>query len=145
VSEQEVVEGLVSKWVSLALEYASGAPDVRALYIYAASENPGASYVNVVFDQSGALVYPTDLAGVDNSIARASQVQDIFLDDLFAAEPDFEALGVPAPTEYRVYYEPSTRKLDTQLSRETIYGDSDKTPSFDGFEMWLGARAPKLY
>lgn len=60
MSEQGVLTDLVSKWVSLALEYAGEAPNVLALYIYGASEVPGATYVNVLFDQAGEIVYPTD-------------------------------------------------------------------------------------
>ena len=144
MSEQEILRDLISKWVSLSVEYAGDAPDVRAFYIYGASEVPGVTYVNVLFDQAGQIVYPTDLVGTDSSTDRAGQIQSLFRSDLYDAADKFTSIDVPPPTEYRVYYEPSSRKLDVQLSREVIYGDSDKTPSVDGFTMWLGDRAPKL-
>lgn len=143
VNEQGVLTDLVSKWVSLALEYAGEAPNVLALYIYGASEVPGATYVNVLFDQAGEIVYPTDLVGTDNSTDRAGRIQALFRSDLYEAAEKFSSISVPPPTEYRVYYEPATRKLDVQLSREIIYGGSDYTPDFDGFRLWLGDRAPR--
>ncbi|MEZ3162119.1 hypothetical protein AB1K54_16515 [Microbacterium sp. BWT-B31] len=145
MTEQGVLQSLISKWVSLASEYASGAPDVRAYYIYGASEKPGVTYINVLFEQAGSLVYPSDLVGANASIERASLIQRLFRDDLFEARAQFEALGVQTPTEYRVYYEPATRKLDVQVSRELIYRYSDREPGTDGFHRWLGDRAPKLF
>ena len=144
VSEQGVLTDLVSKWVSLALEYAGEAPDVLALHFYGASEVPGVTHVNVLFDQAGEVVYPTDLVGTDNSTDRAGRTQALFRSDLYEAAEKFSSISVPPPTEYRVYYEPATRKLDVQLSREIIYGGSDYTPGFDGFTLWLGDRAPRV-
>ena len=44
-----------------------------------------------------------------------------------------------------MYYEPKSRKLDVQLSRELIYeNDPVKIPEH-GIEYWLGDRAPKLF
>ena len=44
-----------------------------------------------------------------------------------------------------MYYEPKSRKLDVQLSRELIYeNDPVKIPE-RGIAYWLGDRAPKLF
>lgn len=142
--EAEILRNLFSNWISLALEYASGAPDVRAVYVYASSEG-ASSFTNVYFDQAGTVVSPGKLAGVDAALSRVGQVQDLLTADLFAAEDALKAADVPPPTEYRVYYEVATRKLDSQLSRELIYSnDADRIPE-RGIEYWLGDRAPKLF
>ncbi|MBZ4488098.1 hypothetical protein LQ938_11510 [Microbacterium sp. cx-55] len=143
-TEAEVLQDLLSKWISIALEYAGSAPDVRAVYIYASSER-GSSFVNAYFDQAGVVVFPEDLKGTDTSKNRIRQVQRFLTEDLFEAEDRFKAANIPRPTEYRVYYESATKKLDSQLSRDEQYGDdTDRTP-IRGIEYWLGGRAPKLY
>lgn len=142
-AEQEILQELVSKWVSLGLEYANGAPDVSAMYIYASSEH-GATFGNIYFEQRGRVIYPDDLEGVPKNMNRLAAMHDFLFQDLFSAEEKFAAEGIPAPTEYRIYYEPQTRKLDVQLSRELIYaGDPERSP-IRGIEYWLGDRAPKL-
>lgn len=142
-TQEEILSELISKWISLGVEYAKGAPDIRAVFVYASAEG-GSYFANVYFDQGGKIVFPGDLSDANVSVERQRQVQRILRDDLFAAEDEFRDAGIPAPTEYRVYYEPGTGKLDTSLSREPIYsGDPDKLPE-RGIEYWLGDRAPKL-
>ncbi|MDW4572601.1 hypothetical protein R8Z57_07385 [Microbacterium sp. M3] len=144
MSEQAILQELVSAWVSLGLEYANDAPDVSALFVYASSE-PSHMYAEFYFEQRGMVVYPSDLAGISISVDRIRRVHDLQIQDLEAAEQKFASAGIPAPTEYKIYYEPSTRKLDVQLSRDLIYTkDEAKTP-VRGIEYWLGDRAPKLY
>ncbi|MFF8186708.1 hypothetical protein ACF044_05550 [Microbacterium sp. NPDC016588] len=143
--EQEILRDLISKWVSLGLEYISGTEGVRAVYVYAASEVPGVTYVGIAFDKDGEIQYPEPLrGGGPEAINLSARMIDILFEDLEEAQRRFEEVGVPQPTEYRVYYEIATRKLDVQLSREIIYGGSEYTPGFDGFKLWLGDRAPKL-
>jgi hypothetical protein len=144
VTEQQILQNLVSGWVSVALEYAEGAPDLRAIYVYVSSER-GMSFANAYFDQAGDVVMPTKLAAAGASTARASQLQDLLQDDLFAAEGAFEAAGVPAPTEYRVYYQPDTRHLEVDVSREVKYADDPTKTPLDGIGDWLGERAPRLF
>ena len=143
-SQAEILNDLFSKWVSLALEYSKGAPDLRAIYVYASSER-GWMTANVYFDQSGSVEHGNDLSGVDNSVFRFGHVQRIILEDLEAAEVAFKGISIPAPTEYRVYFEPATGKLDTQLSRELIYANSKEANPARGIEYWLGDRAPNVF
>jgi hypothetical protein len=128
----------------MGLEYAGSAPDLRALYVYASSER-GSSFANVYFDQAGSVVFPEDLNGTDTSQNRIRQVQRFLSEDLFEAEGKFTAANIPRPTEYRVYYEPSTEKLDTELSRDEKYSGGSHRSPIHGIEYWLGNRAPKLY
>jgi len=143
--EQAIPHDLASKWVSLGLEYISGTEGVNAIYVYAASEVPGVTYVGIAFDKDGEIQYPEPVrGGGPEAIDLSGRMLDILFEDLYEAQRRFDEVGVPQPTEYRVYYEIATRKLDVQLSREIIYGGSDYTPDFDGFTLWLGDRAPKL-
>ncbi|MBQ9915714.1 MAG: hypothetical protein IJO71_00750 [Microbacterium sp.] len=143
--EQEILRDLISKWVSLGLEYISGTEGVRAIYVYAASEVPGVTYVGIAFDKDGEIQYPTRArGGGEEAIRLSGRMIDILFEDLDEAQRRFDEAGVPQPTEYRVYYEIATRELDVQLSREIIYRGSEYTPDFDGFRLWLGDRAPKL-
>lgn len=144
-AEQEILRDLISKWVSLGLEYISGTQGARAIYVYAASEVPGVTYVGIAFDKDGEIQYPTRArGGGQEAIELSGKMIDLLFADLYEAQRRFDEVGVPQPTEYRVFYEIATRKLDVQLSREIIYGGSDYTPGFDGFRLWLGDRAPKL-
>ena len=144
-TEQSVLQDLISKWISLGLEYLGDSSRVSKIYIYAASERPGVTYVGIAFDEDGSVRFPEQLPTYDprwdNKVGR---MLDLLSDDLFEARANFDEIGAPPPTEYRVYYEIATRKLDVQLSREIIYGGSNYTPDFDGFTLWLGDRAPKL-
>ena len=143
--EQAILHDLVSKWVSLGLEYISSTEGIDAIYVYAASEVPGVTYVGIAFDKDGEIQYPEPLrGGGPEAINLSASMIDILFEGLEEAQRGFEEVGIPQPTEYRVFYEIATRKLDVQLSREIIYGGSDYTPDFDGFRLWLGDRAPKL-
>jgi len=143
-NEQAVVEDLVSRWVSLASEFAGDAPEVSAFYIYVSSER-GSIYPEVLFEQRGSIVYPKDLEGTDTSIDRIRAVHRFQSEDLQAAEKQFDAAGVPRLTEYRIYFEPATRKLDAKLSRDLIYANSAEKIPEHGVHEWLGDRAPKLF
>ncbi|MEZ3161787.1 hypothetical protein AB1K54_14800 [Microbacterium sp. BWT-B31] len=144
MSEQAILHDLVSSWVSLGLEFAAGAPGVSALYIYVSSER-GSIFANVYYEQDGIVTFPDDLVGAKTSSERVGQLHDFQFEDLLRAERQFAEENVPAPTEYKIYYEPATRKLDVQLSRDLIYAnDLDKIPE-RGIEYWLGDRAPKLF
>ena len=144
MSEQEILQELVSAWVSLGLEYSAGAPDVTAMYVYVSSER-GSVFPNIYFEQRGVVVTPGKLAGVATSFDRVGQMHRLQYEDLKRAQAKFAEAGIPAPTEYKIYYEPQTKKLDVQLSRELIYAnDPDRIPEH-GIEYWLGDRAPKLY
>ncbi|MEZ3160278.1 hypothetical protein AB1K54_06960 [Microbacterium sp. BWT-B31] len=143
MSEQEIIHDLVSSWVSLGLEYVAAAPNVSALYIYVSSEL-GSVYPEIFFEQNGRVLYPSDVEGTDTTIARIRSVHRFQFEDLQAAERQFDAAGVSRPTEYRVYYEPSTRKLDVQVSRDLIYANDDSKVPERGIEYWLGDRAPML-
>jgi hypothetical protein len=143
-AEPDILNDLFSKWISLALEYAAGAADVRGVYVYASSER-NSIFVNAYFDQAGTVVYPGKLAGIATSTVRIQQMQDLLRGDLFDAEAAFGEAGVPRPTEYRVFYDTATRSLDVQLSRDELYGpDTDRSP-MRGIEYWLGERAPVLF
>jgi len=144
VLESDILRNLLSKWISLGLEYAGSAPDLRTVYVYASSER-GSTFVNVYFDQAGSVVFPEHVTGTDTSKNRIREVQRLLSEDLLEAEDTFTSAGIPLPTEYRVAYETSTAKLDSELSREEKYGrNSDRSP-IHGIEYWLGSRAPKLY
>ncbi|MFF8186707.1 hypothetical protein ACF044_05545 [Microbacterium sp. NPDC016588] len=144
-TEQSVLQDLISKWISLGIEYLSDSSGVSKIYIYAASERPGVTYVGIAFDEGGSVKFPEQLSTYDPRWGnKVEQMLDLLSDDLFEARAHFDEIGAPPPTEYRVYYEIATRKLDVQLSREIIYGGSEYTPGFDGFKLWLGDRAPKL-
>ncbi|MDI9891453.1 hypothetical protein [Microbacterium sp. IEGM 1404] len=143
--EQEILRDLISKWISLGLEYISGTEGVRAIYIYAANEVPGSTYVGIAFDKDGEIQYPARARGGGSQATNLSaHLIKLLFEDLAEARHSFEETGVPPPTEYRVYFEIGTRKLDVQLSREIIYRGTGKAPSVDGFTLWLGDRAPKL-
>ncbi|MDQ1123114.1 hypothetical protein [Microbacterium trichothecenolyticum] len=144
-AEQAILHDLISKWISLGVEYISGTEGVEAIYIYAANEVPGATYVGIAFEKDGEIDYPARARGGGAQATNLSgQMIELLLEDLGEARRKFENIGVPSPTEYRVFYEIATRRLEVRLSRETIYRGSNKAPSVDGFTMWLGDRAPKL-
>ncbi|WP_029146114.1 hypothetical protein [Microbacterium luticocti] len=146
MSEEAIIYDFVSKWVSLAKEYLADAPDVRALYLYGSHERLGRSeqiYSAPLYDQGGIIRLPGDVTGTDSSIAIQRQVLTLMNDDLAEATSAFDAAGIPAPTEYRVYYELPTGKLDVQLSRETRFLGNDDLIQADGVELWLGDRAPR--
>lgn len=143
-SEAEILQNLFSSWIRLALEYADGASDVRAIYFYASSEQ-GSTFANIYFNQNDTIIHPGRLSGGDVSLSKLSQVQDLLVNDLFDAEDALQAISVKPPTEYKVYFEPATRKLDVQLSRDLIYSNDPNRIPEHGIEYWLGDRAPKLY
>jgi hypothetical protein len=142
-AEQEILNDLISKWVPLALEYAKGAPDVSAVYIYASSEDGNRS-ANAFFEQGGQTHYPSKLQGVETGPQRILQMQKLLVSDLRDAQAEFTDAGVPLPTEYRVHYEPASGKLDVQLSHEIKYANDPIKTSSHGPEDWLD-RLPKLY
>jgi hypothetical protein len=144
MDEQAILKDLVAGWVSLGVQFASDAPDVSALYIYVSSEQ-GAVFPEIFFEQGGQVLYPSDVQGADTSVDRIRRMHGLQFEDLRKAEARLDEVGVPRPTEYRVYYEPATRKLDVQLSREPVYAnDPSKSPEF-GLSYWIGDRAPRLY
>ena len=146
MSEPEVLNRLFGAWISLALEYGRGASDIRGVFIYASSERSGTSgqmFANAYFDQAGDVVAAIDVHSPGSSPDRAVRVQQLLLDDLQAAEAAFHEEGIPAPTEYRVFFEPATRRTEVELSREIKYrGSADLSPRH-GIRYWLGDRAPK--
>ena len=81
---------------------------------------------------------------VDTGTQRILQMQKLFVSDLFEAEAEFTEAGVPLPTEYRVYYQHASGKLDVQLSHEIKYANDPIKTSSHGPEDWLD-RLPKLY
>lgn len=142
--EAAILNDLISSWVSLGVEFATGAPDVTTIYVYVSSER-GSIYPEIVFEQAGQIRYPSDLAGVDAGVERVRSIHRLQFEDLRAAEARFEAAGVPAPTEYRVTYETATRTVDVQLSRELIYADDPVKVPEQGIRDWLGPRVPDLF
>jgi len=143
-NESAVLQTLFESWISLALEYAHGAPHLGGIYLYASSER-GMRFANVYYDQGGTIKHPGDVQGIDGTRARIRHVQNLLVDELLSAEKELATINIPKPTEYRVHFDPPTRKLDVQLSREDIYGaNSDRSP-IHGIEYWLGDRAPTLY
>ncbi len=142
-AEQQVVDALASAWVSLGLEYATGAPDVTAIYAYGASED-GSTFVETLFEQNGTITHPSRLRGVDASDARVDRLHELMFEDLRAARARFAELGVPAPTEYRIRYDCAAGRLQVDISRESRFGpDSDRLME-EGIADWLGGRAPRL-
>jgi hypothetical protein len=55
-SEQDVINDLISRWISLGLEYAEGAQGVSTIYLYGGSE-PNHQYANIFFEQEGQVLY----------------------------------------------------------------------------------------
>lgn len=121
-SEQEILNGLISNWVSLGSEYAKGAPDVSAVYVYASSEE-GHRYANAFFEQGDKPCYPDDLQGESVDPNKILPMQKLLVGDLRDAQAEFLEAGVPLPTEYRVHYEIAGGKLDVQLPHETKYAN----------------------
>jgi len=144
MSEQDVLNDVVSDWVSLGLQFVGDAPGVTGIYVYVSSE-PGSVYPAMFVEQHGKVLYPSHVVGTDTSHARVLRMLDLVIGDLYRAQARFDELGVPRPTEYRVHYELPSGRLDVQLSRELIYdGHPTKGPE-DGIIYWLGDRAPRLY
>ena len=144
MDEQTILNDLISNWVSPGLQYVGDAPGVTAVYVYVSSE-PGSVYPSIFFEQHGKVLYPSHVEGTDTSHDRVFRMLDLELQDLYEAQQRFDEIGVPRPTEYRVYYEIPTGKLDVQLSREIIYDDHPTKAQEDGIIYWLGDRAPRLY
>jgi len=143
-TEQNILKDLISGWVSLALEYSKGAPDVTGIYVYAASEQ-GEKYANIFFEQDGLLDYPSKLKGVNANVELIRRVHQLQIEDLRVAESQFSAAGVPAPTEYRIFYDPSSGRMETSLSREVKFSNHPTKIMENGPEDWLGDRLPKLF
>lgn len=145
MSEEQILTDVVSKWVSLAREYAGAADGVSAYYLYALHERidgTGILFVNITYEQDGILVHRHNLRGTDTSMARQKRVIELMTEDLREATASFDREGIPAPTEYRVRYETPAGKVDVQLSRDIkIHGVDGMTPQ-DGLRTWLGDRTP---
>lgn len=142
--EAKILNNLSSGWISLALEHADDAPDIRGIYLYASSEM-GSTFVNMYFDQGGKVIFPDEFSGAGADKSKRGHAVDLFFDDLFAARDAFRGISVPFPTEYRVLFETATRKLDVTLSREIVYHYADGKMPEHGIEYWLGERVPKLF
>jgi len=141
MTEQEIVNDLVSDWLSLGLSYLGDAPGVTGIYVYVSSE-PGSVYPAIFMEQHGTVRYPVHVEGADRTDARIVRMLELMLDDLYRAQARFDELGVTRPTEYRIHYELPSGRLDVQLSRELIYdGHPTKGPE-NGIIYWLGDRAP---
>ncbi|WP_402841743.1 hypothetical protein [Microbacterium sp. GXS0129] len=146
MSEQLILNDLVSKWVSLTREYVGAAPDVSAYYLYGLHERIGTGgrlFSVPLFEQKGAIVWAGRLVGAENSIERQQSVLRLMNEDFSGATAAFDSEGIPAPTEYRIYYEPGSGKLDAQLSREVRYYGTTETTPLDGVKAWLGTRMPE--
>ena len=144
MDEQQILNDLVSSWVSLGMQFAGDAPNVTAFYIYVSSEQ-GAVFPEIYVEQDGTVLHPSDVQGTDTAHERVGRMHRLQFDDLRVAEQRFDEIGVPRPTEYRIYFEPATRKLDVQLSRELIYANhATKMPEF-GIVDWIGDRAPRPF
>jgi hypothetical protein len=143
-SEQLIVNELVSKWLSLGREFAAGAGDLRGIYVYAVSEE-GESYGEIFFDQAGFIDYPGRLKGVEIDVDRVGRLHHLLFEDLFAAEEEFRRLGVPIPTEYRIFCEMPSGRLDVQLSRELKYANHPTKIMENGPRDWLGERVPDVF
>ena len=144
MDEQSILDDLIKGWVSLGVTFASDAPGVTALYVYVSSEQ-GSVYPEIFFEQDGHVLYASDVQGTDIDRERIHRMHGLQFEGLQAAEKRFDEIGVPRPTEYRIYYERATRKLDVQLSRELIYANEpSKVPEF-GLVYWIGDRAPRLF
>lgn len=139
----DILAGLFAAWTALAEEFVAGAPDVRALYIYASSER-GMTVANLYVDQRGSVRHPGRVDGIPGDTARVSRLQDLLTEDLFDAEDALAAAGIPRPTEYRLLFDPVTRALDVQLSHDEQYAGNDRRSPIRGVEYWLGDRAPTL-
>ncbi|WP_270352196.1 hypothetical protein [Microbacterium testaceum] len=144
MTEQQILDDLVSSWVSLALEYAQGAPDLTTIYIYVSSER-GSVYPEMFFEQGGEIRYPSDVVGVDTGVERVRSVHRFQFEDLRAAEAKFSEIGVPQPTEYRITFDVATRRTDMSLSRELIYANDPVKVPERGLQYWLGDRAPQPF
>ncbi|WP_270352197.1 hypothetical protein [Microbacterium testaceum] len=142
-AESDILAGLFTAWTALAEEFVAGAPDVRALYIYASSER-GMTVANLYVDQRGSVRHPGRVDGIPGDTARVSRLQDLLTEDLFDAEDALSAAGIPRPTEYRILFDPVTRALDVQLSHDEQYAADDGRSPIRGVEYWLGDRAPTL-
>lgn len=144
MTEDEIIQQVVSKWVGLGLEFARGASGVTTMYIYVSSED-GSRTGNVYFEQDGKVDFPERLAGAEQGPGRLRALQAALLTDLREAETEFAAAGVPAPTEYRIRYDMFTEGVEAEFSREEKFGpDSELLPEEDGIVIWLGDRAPRL-
>ncbi|MBF4624022.1 hypothetical protein [Clavibacter sp. VKM Ac-2872] len=142
-SEQDILQGLINGWIPLGLEYAQGAQGVTTLYLYADSE-PNHQHANIFFEQSGRVVYPSRLDGVDSHSQRILNMQKCMIEDLIEAERLFREIGIPCPTEYRITYEPEAGRLDVQLSRDIKYADHPVKTLQSGPEDWLDGRLEKV-
>lgn len=144
MEEQAILDDLVSDWVSLGVTFVGDAPGVTALYVYVSSEL-GVVHPELFVEQDGRVLYPSDVTGTDTSIERITRLHDLQIADLRAAERRFDELAIPRPTEYRVYYEPGTGKLDVALARELVYAHDENRDPIEGIVDWIGDRAPRLY
>jgi hypothetical protein len=143
-SEQDVINDLISRWISLGLEYAEGAQGVSTLYLYGGSE-PNHQYANIFFEQEGQVLYPSKLRGVDTHAHRILGMQKYMIEDLMDAEKEFRNLGIPCPTEYRITYDIEDAKLDVQLSREIKYANHPVKTLQNAPEDWLDGRLDKVF
>jgi len=144
MDQEQVLAELIESWVSLALEYSDGAPNLTRIFVYAASERDSA-YANVFFEQDGSVVYANELEGVDASRERAVAVQRFLLKDLKAAKVQMHELGARILTQYRVTYATVTRQLDMQLSYEPMYPKHPTKIMEEGAEDWLDGRLRKIF
>jgi len=144
MDQEQVLAKLIESWVSLALEYSDGAPDLTRIFVYAASERDSA-YANMFFEQRGSVVYANELEGVDATRERAVAVQRFLLKDLKAAEVQMHELDAPIPTQYRVTYDTVARQLDMQLSYEPMYAKHPTKIMEEGAEDWLDGRLRKIF
>jgi hypothetical protein len=142
--EAAILQDLFAKWISLGVEFADGAPGVSAIYVYVSSER-GSVYPEILFEQDGQIRYPSDVVGVDAGVERVRSIHKLQFEDLRAAEAQFEAAGIPAPTEYRLTFDTGTRALDVQLSRKLIYANDPVKVPEQGVADWFGDRAPALF
>ncbi|KZC96481.1 MULTISPECIES: hypothetical protein [Clavibacter] len=144
VNEQEIIQGLINSWIPLGLEYAEGAQGVTALFIYAGSE-PNHRYANIFFEQDGAVLYPSQVRGARSDDNRVFGMQHCMLDDLREAEARFKEAGIACPTEYRITYEPTLRRLDVQVSHDIKYAHHPVKTLQNGPEDWLDGRLEKVF
>ncbi|KZC96524.1 MULTISPECIES: hypothetical protein [Clavibacter] len=144
MDQEQVLAELIESWVSLALEYSDGAPDLTRIFVYAASERDR-TYANVFFEQDGSVIYASELRGVDADPDRTVAVQRFLLKDLKAAETRLRELGAPVPTQYRVAYDTVIRQLDMQLSHEPMYANHPAKIMEEGAEDWLDGRLRKIF
>jgi hypothetical protein len=90
------------------------------------------------------VLYPDDLVGESVDPEKLWRVQRLQLEGLREAESEFITASVPLPTEYRISYEPSTGKMDAQVSREIKYAHHPTQTASNGPEDWLEL-LPKVY